>query len=150
LEAVLPPAAELHNLSAAIVSLGTRFDMELKALVTDSSADARRNITRLLKELGVKDVVEASDSTQAMKLFQTGTYDLVFAEWNSEVGAGEKLVKSIRKIDSRVPIIVTAPHTRNLPEVKKSCPSASTYIMLPFTPEQLKKTIGTFVPTLTG
>src|SRR5262249_45754648 len=105
---------------------------------------------RTLKELGVKNVVEATDSTEAMKLFQNGNYDLVFAEWNTEIGAGEKLVKSIRKIDSKVPIIVTAPQSKKMPEVKKTCPSASTYIMLPFTAEQLKKTVAAFVPSIAG
>ena len=124
--------------------------MEIKALVADSSAKVRKNITRSLKEIGVRNVVEATDTDQATELFETGSYDLVFAEWNTEIGGGEALLKSFRKMDANVPIIVTAPHTKKLTDLKKNCPSASTYLTVPFTTEQLRKTVSQYVPSIAG
>ena len=46
--------------------------MEIKALVADSSTKVRKNITRSLKEIGVRNVVEATDTDQAIELVQEG------------------------------------------------------------------------------
>ena len=35
--------------------------------------------------------------------------DVVFAEWNTQIGQGEELVKSLRRTDAKLPVIVTAP-----------------------------------------
>ena len=57
--------------------------MEIKALVADSSAKARKNIIRSLKGIGVRKVTEAADGDEAVQLLQKGTYDVVFAAWNT-------------------------------------------------------------------
>ena len=124
--------------------------MEFKALVADSSAKVRKNITRSLKEIGVRNVVEATDTIQAIELVEKNTFDVVIAEWNTQIGAGEELVKSFRKMDAKLPIIVTAPHTKKLTDLQKNCPSASTYLMMPFTTEQLRKTVSEYVPSIAG
>ena len=84
--------------------------MEIKALVADSSAKARKNIIRSLKEIGVRKVAEAADGDEAIQLLEKGTYDVVFAEWNTQVNSGEELVKALRKVNPKLPIIVTAPY----------------------------------------
>jgi DNA-binding NtrC family response regulator len=72
------------------------------------------------------------------------------AEWNTQIGAGEELVKSFRKLDANMPIIVTAPHTKKLTDLQQNCPSASTYLQMPFTTEQLRKTVSEYVPSIAG
>ena len=124
--------------------------MEIKALIADSSAMVRKNIARSLNEIGVRNVVEAIDSNQAIELVEKNTFDVVFAEWNTQIGAGEKLVQSFRKQDANVPIIVTAPHTKKLTDLQQNCPSASTYLQMPFTTEQLRKTVSEYVPSIAG
>jgi CheY-like chemotaxis protein len=47
--------------------------MEIKALVADSSAKARKNIIRSLNEIGVRKVAEAADGDEAIQLLQKGT-----------------------------------------------------------------------------
>jgi two-component system, chemotaxis family, chemotaxis protein CheY len=124
--------------------------MEIKALVADSSSKVRKNITNSLKEIGVRNVVEATDGNQAIELLQTGKYDVVFAEWNTQFGAGEELTKEIRKTHAKMPIIVTAPQSKKIDELKKTCPSASNYLTTPFTTDQLRKTVGQYVPSIAG
>lgn len=124
--------------------------MEIKALVADSSTQVRKNLARSLNEIGVRDVVEATDGDQAIELLESGEFNVVFAEWNTQLGEGEQLVKAIRKIDGKLPIIVTGPQTKKIADLKKSCPNASNYLTLPFTSEQLRKTVGEFVPTIAG
>jgi two-component system chemotaxis response regulator CheY len=124
--------------------------MEIKALVTDSSSKVRKNITRSLHEIGVRNIAEAIDGNQAIELMGTGKYDVIFAEWNTQFGEGQELVTAVRKMDGKLPIIVTAPQSKKIDELKKSCPSASNYLMTPFTTEQLRKTVGQYVPSIAG
>jgi two-component system, chemotaxis family, chemotaxis protein CheY len=124
--------------------------MEIKALVTDSSSKARKNIIRSLKEIGVRDVVEATDGNQAVKLLEAGKFDICFAEWNTQIGHGEELVKSFRRTNAKMPVIVTAPHSKQIDELKKTYPTASNYLTMPFTTEQLQKKVAQCVPSIAG
>ena len=124
--------------------------MEIKALVTDSSSKARKIITRSLKEIGVRDIVEATNGNEAVKLMEKGKFDVVFAEWNTEIGQGEELVKSFRRTDAKMPVIVTAPQSKQIDELKKTYPTASNYLFMPFTTEQLQKTVAQCVPSIAG
>ena len=122
--------------------------MEIKVLVAESSNQVRKNLARSLKELGVQTVVEANSTEQAIEQFQKGTYDVIFTEWNTQVGAGEELLKTFRKMDANVPIIVTAPQSKKMAELKKNCPTATNYLTTPFTTEQLRKTVSQYVPAI--
>ena len=124
--------------------------MEIKALVADSSKQTRKNITRSLKEIGVQNIVEANDTKQAIELAKKGGFDVIFAEFNTTAGAGEEMLRTFRKMDAKVPIIVTAPQTQNMAELKKTCPTASTYLTTPFTTEQLRKMVSQYVPSIAG
>ena len=124
--------------------------MEIKALVADSSAKARKNIIRSLKEIGVRKVAEAADGDEAMQLLEMGTYDVIIAEWNTQIDGGEELVTAFRKLNAKIPVIVTAPPSKNSADLQKSCPNASNYLTLPFTTEQLRKTVSEYVPSIAG
>jgi two-component system, chemotaxis family, chemotaxis protein CheY len=124
--------------------------MEIKALVTDSSSKVRKNIIRSLKEIGVRDIVEAANGNEAVKLMEKRKVDVVFAEWNTQIGQGEELVKSLRRADAKLPVIVTAPQSKQIDELKKTYPTASNYLTMPFTTEQLQKTVAQCVPSLAG
>jgi two-component system chemotaxis response regulator CheY len=124
--------------------------MEIKALVTDSSSKVRKNIIRSLKEIGVRDIVEASNGNEAIKLMEKRKFDVVFAEWSTQIGQGEELVKSLRRTDAKLPVIVTAPLSKQIDELKKTYPTASNYLSMPFTTEQLQKTIAQCVPSIAG
>jgi DNA-binding NtrC family response regulator len=124
--------------------------MEIKALVADSSNQVRKNITRSLKEIGVRNVVEANNTKQAVEQLKKGSFDVIFAEFNTTAGAGEEMLKTFRKMDAKVAIIVTAPQTQNVAELKKTCPTASAYLTTPFTTDQLRKTVSQYVPSIAG
>ena len=113
--------------------------MEIKALVADSSNQVRKNIARSLKEIGVRNVVEANDSKQALEQLKKGKFDVIFTEFNTTAGPNEEMLKTFRKMNANVPIIVTAPQTQNVAELKKSCPTATTYMTTPFTTDQLSQ-----------
>src|SRR4051812_31287407 len=100
--------------------LGNWLAMEIKALIADSSAMVRRNIARSLNEIGVRNVVEATDWSRAIELVEKHTFDVAFAERNARIGAGEELVQSFRKLDPNLPIVVTAPHTKKYIDLQQN------------------------------
>jgi len=122
--------------------------MEIKALVANSSEKERRNIARSLKEIGVRTVTEATDASRAIELLKKGKFDVFFAEYNTTSPEGEELATAVRKIDNKLPIIVTAPQSKQMDELKKTCPTASNYLTMPFTTEQLRNTVREYVPSL--
>lgn len=124
--------------------------MEIKALVSDSNSQVRRNIARSLKELGVKDIAEADDASQAIEMCERGKFDIVFAEWNSRTAKGEELIGTLRNSNAGLPIIATVPQSKQLKDVKKSCPNASNYLVTPFTTDQFRKSVQECVPSLAG
>jgi two-component system chemotaxis response regulator CheY len=122
--------------------------MEIKALVANSSSKELKNITRSLKEIGVKEVVEATSGKQAMELLQKGKYNFIVTEFNNETTQWNDLVTAARKFDGKLPIIVTAPKSKKVEELKKECPTASKYLTMPFNTEQLKTTVREYAPSL--
>ena len=124
--------------------------METKALVVDSSSKVRQNIARSLKEIAVRGIVEANDGNEAMELFKTGTYGILFAEYNTPTATGDTLVSAIRKINKNLPIIATVPQSKKMAEVKKQCPSATDYLTTPFTTDQLRAKVEECCQTLAG
>ncbi|MEX2171217.1 MAG: response regulator [Pirellulales bacterium] len=124
--------------------------MSYKALVANSSSKERKNITRSLKEIGVSQVVEATDGDQAIEFLDKGNFNVVFAEWNAQTGNGGDLLKALRTKNQTLPIIATIPQSQTMTDLKQNCPSATNFITMPFTTEQLKKTVAQYVPTLAG
>jgi DNA-binding NtrC family response regulator len=121
--------------------------MKIKALVANSSPKERKNITKSLNEIGVRGV-EAADRNEALELLQNDKFDMVIAEFNAQGGDSQELVNAARKINNTLPIIVTAPQSKNLNEVKQALPNASTYLSTPFTAQQLRETVGEFIPSI--
>lgn len=121
--------------------------MDIKVLVAGNTANIRKNITQSLQEIGVQNIVEATDGQAAINDLRGDSFDVVFAEFNTQAD-GEVLVDAIRKIDGNLPIIVTAPQTQKVTDLKKAYPSASNYLTTPCTRQQLENSIANFIPSL--
>ena len=72
----------------------------------------------------------------------------VFAEYTSQKAIWEEMVKAVRKIDSKLPIIMTAPQSEKIDELKQMYPTATCYLTMPFTTDQLRKTVTEYMPSL--
>jgi DNA-binding NtrC family response regulator len=124
--------------------------MKIKALVVDRRTMVRNALTQPLKNIGVRDVVEMNADEIVTEPIGAGEFDIVFIEFNTLIEAGETLVKSIRKQDPQVPIIVTYPETTNFADLKKYCPAATAYLKSPFTSEQLGEIVKQQLQMLTA
>ncbi|KKL12901.1 hypothetical protein LCGC14_2531120, partial [marine sediment metagenome] len=80
--------------------------MSERVLVADDSGVIRAIITDCLKDVGVSDVVEAADGSQAMALVEQEDFALVIIDWVMPVCNGLDVIKAIRAKGSQVPIIM--------------------------------------------
>ena len=81
---------------------------DLKALVVDDSALARKHIVRVLQNLGIEDIVTAADGSEAVTLIEENFFDLVVTDYNMPEMDGEKLTRYIREHSSQrsIPILM--------------------------------------------
>src|SRR4051812_40130894 len=76
------------------------------ALIVDDEPHARTYVRLLLKELGVGELWEAADATQALDLFSQHHPEFVVLDMNLRTVTGLQVLEQIRAIDADVPIVI--------------------------------------------
>jgi two-component system chemotaxis response regulator CheY len=88
---------------------------KLRVLVVDDSENMRRLILAILRGLGMRRVVEASNGEQALDILCNHDCDLVITDWVMKPVDGLSLTKEIRtgeeSKDPYMPVILVTGHT---------------------------------------
>ncbi len=118
-------------------------DMNMNILIVDDYKTMLRIIENLLKQLGFKNVFQATDGSMALKMMHEQAYGLVISDWNMEPMTGLQLLKEVRA-DARLKgtpfIMVTAESkVENVAAAKEA--GVNNYIVKPFNAETLKQKI---------
>ena len=71
-------------------------DMNMNVLIVDDYKTMLRIIGNLLKQLGFKNVFEATDGSMALGMLREKDYGLVISDWNMEPMDGIELLNAIR------------------------------------------------------
>ncbi|MEJ0063016.1 MAG: response regulator [Alphaproteobacteria bacterium] len=118
-------------------------DMNMNILIVDDYKTMLRIISNLLKQLGFKNIDEATDGSEALRKLRDGNFGLVISDWNMVPMTGLQLLKEVRadsKLKALPFIMVTAESkTENVVEAKTA--GVSNYIVKPFNAETLKQKI---------
>ncbi len=118
-------------------------DMNMNVLIVDDYKTMLRIIENLLKQLGFKNISQATDGTMALKMLREGSFGLVISDWNMEPMTGLQLLKEVRadvKLKTTPFIMVTAESkTENVIAAKEA--GVNNYIVKPFNAETLKQKI---------
>jgi len=118
-------------------------DMNMNILIVDDYKTMLRIISNLLKQLGFKNIIEASDGSEALTKLREGHFGLVISDWNMVPMTGLQLLKEVRadaKLKALPFIMITAESkTENVVEAKTA--GVSNYIVKPFNAETLKQKI---------
>jgi two-component system chemotaxis response regulator CheY len=69
---------------------------ELKVLIVDDSKSSRNFVRRVLDNLGIKNILEAENGRQALKLMSETFVDLVITDFNMPEMDGRALIEHIR------------------------------------------------------
>lgn len=115
----------------------------MNILVVDDSAAMRKIIIAALGKTSLKNsrFVEAEDGKQALEKFYDGNFGLVLSDWNMPEMDGLEFVSRVRKIDSRVKIImITTEGSIGKFETALE-EGVDELIVKPFTPEGLDRKI---------
>ncbi len=121
-----------------------------KVLLVDDSAVMRKIIQRNIKETGliVDEFVEAGDGNQALdKVNDNNDLDLILLDWNMPNMSGIEFVKTLRSLnlEKRIPVVMvtTEGSDAKMSEAKES--GADGYLTKPFTADQLRDTLGSYL-----
>ncbi|MBY0428357.1 MAG: response regulator [Alphaproteobacteria bacterium] len=120
-------------------------NMDMNVLIVDDYKTMLRIVNNLLKQLGFKNVYEATDGGMALGMLREKDYGLVISDWNMEPMTGLQLLKEVRadvKLKATPFIMVTAESkTENVVAAKQA--GVNNYIVKPFNAETLKSKIVT-------
>ena len=113
-----------------------------KILAVDDSASMRQMVSFTLKGAGF-DVVEACDGVDALGKAKSGKFDLVISDVNMPNMDGISLVKELRLLPNFkfVPILMLTTESTGEKKGQGKSAGATGWIVKPFNPEQLLKTI---------
>ncbi|MBX2810224.1 MAG: response regulator [Myxococcales bacterium] len=98
----------LDLMSSDALSLDNYHIEETRCLVVDDSKTARMFISRVLRQLGIEQIVQATDGQEAVDLLAAQFFDLIVTDYNMPNLDGGQLVEYIRTASSQpqVPILM--------------------------------------------
>ena len=157
--AILPKPFSTDNLSKALnASLDlinadelelNSFDIEqVRVLLVDDSRLARNHIRRVLKNLGIQQIIEAENGADALTYLKDHTFDLVFTDYNMPEMDGRELSEFIRfnPDTAHLPIImVTSESTSSLHMANIHQTGISALCNKPFELKEVRKMIVTLL-----
>lgn len=87
------------------------FDINLlRVLVVDDSRLARKHIIRVLGGMGIPEPMEAENGSEAIKLLQNETFDLIVTDYNMPEMDGKELTEAVRQSNdfSHIPVLMVS------------------------------------------
>lgn len=110
-------------------------NLEMTVLVADDMEGMRRILTNSLHQMGIKDVLTASNGAEAWRILQNHRCDVLITDWNMPHMSGLELLKAIRSAPehSTLPVLMmTAEAEKNRVE-QAIAAGVSGYMVKPFT-----------------
>lgn len=133
LEFIEPDRVELDNIEIE----------ELLVLVVDDSSTARKHISRVLRNLGIENIVQAVNGKEALKCMEQQLFDLVVTDYNMPEMDGQELTRYVREkgVQKSIPILMVTSEANSsqLAGVKQS--GVSALCDKPFEPGEVKSLI---------
>jgi len=121
----------------------------LRALIVDDSSVMRKIVVRALQQGGVllAEVMEAGNGSEALEILRREKVDLVLSDINMPVMDGLEFVRQLRNVENAqgVPVVmITTEGSESHVKEAISC-GARGYIRKPFTPDQMKQHLLSFL-----
>ena len=152
--AILPKPFTTEHLHSAInntLDLLTSDDIELeyfdvhqiRVLLVDDSALARKFIKRVLNNLGLLKVTEACDGSEAISLLADNMFDLVVTDYNMPEVDGRQLTRFIREQSqqSHLPILMVTSESNDTHLANIETDGVNALCDKPFEPEYVKQVL---------
>ena len=114
----------------------------MRILIVDDSSTMRRIIGNVVQQLGVSkdDFDEAEDGVVALKLYkEKNNYDVILTDWNMPNMNGLELVKAVRALDKKIPIVMITTEGGKGEVITALKAGVNNYIVKPFSADVLKE-----------
>lgn len=116
---------------------------QVRVLVVDDSVTARHHIARVMKNMGIHDVVDVPSGEHAIRALRQQFYDLVVTDYNMPEMDGQELTRYIREQSTQrsVPILMVTSEadTSRLAQVQRA--GVSAVCDKPFEPVTIKELV---------
>lgn len=124
--------------------------LDMKILVVDDFATMRRIIRTTLKQLGLQNIMEAADGTEALEILRAGGIDFVITDWNMPKMTGLELLKAIRADAAlkSTPVLLVTAEAEKENVIQAAQAGVNNYIVKPFTAAVLREKILKIFPDL--
>jgi NtrC-family two-component system response regulator AlgB len=113
----------------------------MQILIIDDEAHIRKTTGVTLETLG-HDCEQASNSTEAISLLKKGSFDIAFLDLRLGAENGLDLIEKMLTLEPKLSVIVFTAYTSIDTAVEAMRRGAVDYIAKPFTPEQIRQSIG--------
>ena len=111
----------------------------MKVLVADDSSTMRKIILRSLQAVGITDIAEAADGTEAVAIFKPGEFDMVLTDWNMPGMTGLEVLQAIRAQDTKIPVIMVTTEAEKSRVLQAIQAGVTDYLVKPFTADTLRE-----------
>ncbi len=120
----------------------------MKILVVDDSKTMLRIVCNVVKQLGFneEDIIVAENGQEAFKKYNEEEPKIILTDWNMPVMNGLELVKKIREIDKKIPIIMVTTEGGKNEVITALKRGVNNYIVKPFSAEVLKEKMSMILP----
>lgn len=118
------------------------FNLNTKVLVIDDMLTMRKVVTKILREIGFTDILEAPDGAKAWELInaQPAPLGLIISDWNMPNMSGLDLLKKV-KADvkfKKIPFILVTAEAEQHQVAEAVRSGVDQYVVKPFTKTQLQ------------
>ncbi len=122
----------------------------INILIVDDSITIRRIIKNALKTVGFPDTIEASNGKEALQKLTTDNIDFVITDWNMPEMNGLDFIKEVRAnpVYSNIPILMITTRGTEHDVIEALQAKVNSYIVKPFTPQELKEKIEGILKTV--
>lgn len=119
------------------------YDLKMRVLVVDDSATMRRLIRKILRQLGLVNIVEADDGTTAWEVLQKEEIQFIVSDWNMPKKKGIDLLREVRASEkyADVPFLMVTGEAQEKNVLEAVEARVSNYIVKPFNAYTLQKKI---------
>lgn len=117
-------------------------------LVVDDMAFIRKVVRKSLTDLGVKEIVEASDAAEAVKRLRERNFDLIISDWNMPTMSGFDLLDFVRNNEKlkEVPFLMLTGINEKDRVTAAAEQGVSDFLIKPFSAEELEQKIERLLP----
>lgn len=124
------------------------FDPNMEVLVVDDGSTMCRIVRGLLSELGIKNIRDAEDGSQALEELKKKKTDLVVSDWKMPVMTGIELLRAIRADGGlkSVPVLMATAEAKKENIIEAPQAGVNNYIVKPFAAQTLEEKLNKIFP----